>query len=262
MTASISARSAVGQLPRRRAAFAVDLLGLGRARDHARDRRPREQPRERELEQRVAVVASPTRRAPRPGRSSCRRTPARCRSAGMPASRVPAGGASLRRYLPVSIAAREREVRDEREAVLLRTRRARRSFRAAAQQAVLVLHAHEPRDARARALMRVGLVDHLGREVAAPDLAHLARAHQLVERAERLLDRRRAGRGSAAGRGRCDRCRAAAGCPRHARADVRRARAALARPRRSARRTSSRSSPRRGGVPSARPRYSSLSVPP
>ena len=39
------------------AAFAVRLLGLGRTRDHARDRRAGEQPRDRELEQRVAVIA-------------------------------------------------------------------------------------------------------------------------------------------------------------------------------------------------------------
>ena len=35
----------------------------------------------------------------------------------------------------------------------------------------------------------LGFVDHLGGEVARADLAHLARAHQLVERAERLVDR-------------------------------------------------------------------------
>ena len=60
----------------------------------------------------------------------------------------------------------------------------------ASQQAVLVLHAHETREPAVGADAR-GLVDLLGREVAAADLEHLARAHQLVERAERLLERRR-----------------------------------------------------------------------
>ena len=77
------------------------LLGLGRARDDAGDGRAREEPRDGELEQRVAAVARERRRAPRPGRTPCRRArrrrvrPACRRAACRP------GGASLRRYLPV-----------------------------------------------------------------------------------------------------------------------------------------------------------------
>ena len=55
------------------------------------------------------------------------------------------------------------------------------------------------------------------REVRAADVADLAGAHQVVERAEHLLDRASWRRRRGADRGRCSRCRAAAGSPSTAR---------------------------------------------
>ena len=55
------------------------------------------------------------------------------------------------------------------------------------QQAVLVLHADEPRRSGRRG--RLGIAQLLGGEVRAADLANLARLHQLVEGAQRVRDR-------------------------------------------------------------------------
>ena len=85
-----------------------------------------EQPGERELEQRVAVVRSPSRRALRRGRSSCRRTPARVARPACPRAACPRAAASLRWYLPVSMPLASGKYGMNASAVRSRTRRARR----------------------------------------------------------------------------------------------------------------------------------------
>jgi hypothetical protein len=60
-------------------------------------------------------------------------------------------------------------------------------FHGAVEHAVVVLHVHELRHTRAPD--RGGVLEHLGREVRAADLPHLARGDELGERLEGVADR-------------------------------------------------------------------------
>ena len=139
----------VGERPVRRGRVRRDLLGLRRARDHAGDDRPRQQPRERELEQRVAVVARPRveRLDPVHDRVGERLLPA---IGGHPREPRPRGRRRAPLVLARQHAAREREVRDERDVVLRARVEHTLLLGTAAQQAVLVLHADEARPTVAR----------------------------------------------------------------------------------------------------------------
>ena len=112
------------------------------------------------------------------------------RSAGIAASRVPAGNASPALYLPVSIP--DASGKNGRNAIAEPV--ARRDHvveRLAVEQAEAVLDAGEARPGLVARSSVVGGVDLGGREVARPDLADLAGGDELGERALRLLDRHR-----------------------------------------------------------------------
>ena len=176
-------------------------------RDDRRDDRLPGQPRQRELVERVVVArANPSSRSTRSIWSSA----SNCSPSLAPGREA---GALGRRLAPPVLAgedaAREREVGRERHAEALE-RAGAGSLRPALQEAVLVLHVDE----RAHAAVgrrRDRLVDLCRAEVRAADLPHLARRDELVERFERVADRRRRDRAGAAGRGRCGRCPAGAG---------------------------------------------------
>ena len=125
------------------------LLGLGRTRDHARDRRSGEQPRDRELRERVPVIA---------GERVERLDPVEHlvgeRVVDAVGGHPGQAGAGRRRLVAVVLAgehaARQREVRDEPDTVALAGVEHTEALRPASQQAVLVLHAHETGEARDR----------------------------------------------------------------------------------------------------------------
>ena len=132
---------------------------------------------------RSAARRGRTRRAPRRGptsrrrrrdparRGACPRAPAR-RGGTCPVSRPRASG----KYGSSPSPSRSHSGIRSRSGV-------------AREPRVLVLRRHVARQA-ARARGLVGLLDLRGREVRVADVAHLARADELVHRAERLLDRR------------------------------------------------------------------------
>ena len=90
--------------------------------------------------------------------------------------------------LPGEHTARQREVRHERHREAL-DRRQHLGLHLAVEEAVVVLHVHEARDAEVTCRPR-RFVELRGREVGATDLAHLAGSDELAERLERLADRR------------------------------------------------------------------------
>ena len=189
ITESISREVIVGEAHAAAAAFAstcsgfvapaITLATVGRARSHAIASSSKVWPRSRR----------PARRALRRGRTPFDDSASSRRSAGMPASRVPAGGASSRRYFPVSTPLASGKYGMNTTSFRARVQYAE-PLRTSPQQAVLVLHAHEP-SLFAVAADPCRLVDLIGREIAAADLEHFPVADQGIERGDRLLERRR-----------------------------------------------------------------------
>src|SRR5450759_87991 len=89
--------------------------------------------------------------------------------------------------LPREQPALEREERKERQALSLAFGE-HAFFRLPMKKAVLVLNAHEPRWTRATGGLGLRLTYLLCRKVRAADLPHLAGSYERVERAQRLLD--------------------------------------------------------------------------
>ena len=135
---------------------------------------------------------------------------------GIAAKRVPSGASSPRRYLPVS----SPDARGKYGTTPMRN-----------WLAAGTISRSTPRRSRLHSFCvatnrgwwaAVGDVVGVGKlprgEVRGPEVADLAGVHQVGERPERLLDRACPGPAGAAGRGRCSRCRAGAGCaPRRGR---------------------------------------------
>jgi len=110
------------------------------------------------------------------------------KTSSRPERRVPSGRVGAPAVLPREQSAREREVREHADPQAL-ARRQQLFLSLAAQERVLVLRTYRPR----KSLLtteRVDLLNLRGPEIRVPDVAHLSFAHELVERAERLLERR------------------------------------------------------------------------
>ena len=259
MTASTARRSSSVSVQPAAAAFACACSGFVAPAITLVTAGRREEPRDRELEERVAAIA----------RERVERLDPVEHLVG---ERVvhPFGGhagqARAGRRLLVALvlagqdAARQREVRDETHAVALARVEHTEALRSAPQQAVLVLHADEASEAAVGADARRCRRSARPRSCWRRSRAPCPRAP--TRRAPR--GSRRTGSthpGSATGTGRCGRCPNGGGCPPRRAAMY----AALAPPLRSSsigppNLVATTASSRR--EPSARPRYSSLSVPP
>ena len=159
----------------------ANLLGLRRTGDHGRDPVDRGEPADRELEQRVAAAGGERLQLLGP------REPL----VAEPAVVQPAEPRSLGLGLAAPVlagqeAALEREVGDVAHPELARERQHGRLV-VAVDQAEEVLH----RDDRAVAGLREGgrLLEVAGLDVREPEPAHLALDHELVHRAEGLVER-------------------------------------------------------------------------
>ena len=171
------------------AAFARTCSARGRARDHRGDGRLGGEAADRDVEQPRARGRARTPRAPRSGPRPTSATSS-FRAKPSPARRARAGRRLVAAVLAGQQAAREREVREQAEPEPL-AGGDQVVLGLALEPRVLVLRRHEPREAAPRG-DRVRLLDLRGREVRRADVAHLARADELVHRAERLVERRHA----------------------------------------------------------------------
>ena len=161
-----------------------------------------------------AIRATETPCASAIGRMASMQAKARSLSTGGKSKvtrREPSGPLPSRSYLPRQQPAGERAPDHQPDPLVLQQRRDL-ALEVAAGDGVVGLQRGEARPAVA-----VGDAERLhdlpGRPVRAADIADMALAHEVLERAHGLLDRRRAGRGRGSGRGRYSRCRAASGSP-------------------------------------------------
>ena len=135
-----------------------------------------------------AQIASSCNECPRSSANAVHASTRSKRSSAIsrPASRVPSGAGSPRRYFPVRspLASGKYGMYAIAE---LAAERQHRVVVPALEEAVLVL---QDREASRAELTRdpIGFLELLGREIGAADRAHLARADELVERAEGLRD--------------------------------------------------------------------------
>ena len=184
MARSAARSSSLGsQVPA--AALARTCSARGRAGDHRGHGRLRGQPADRDLEHADARARRRTRSSASMMSQSARRRGAGSGAAGQPGA---LRRLSPRRYLPVSrpLASGKNGSRPRPNCSQAGTTSA---STVALQQAVVVLRADE-RGAVAGPGGPVGVGDLPAGEVGVAEVAHLAGADQVVERGERLLDRR------------------------------------------------------------------------